>query len=303
MDDLELSMNIQQLKTLQHHSGYFRAMFRCKKYDLQCDAKIPHLSVYIPKRTRTGRAYFTVSDIKHAIIFLAKASADTRTVYTIPNKVKPLSIYHIGLFLDAPMLLILALNFITPRGVPALLNSLLETYGLHSYLLPNTEHPHITYLFRLITHYTGIDRSGIVRLLSRSNSRRRKLRDEIHILMLRRSNLSIRFCLICGGSQPNIILGCCHFSAHITCLYSRIRACGRYTCPNCRNFYESTRNLNFFKQRYREYESASFQVNPSSEMFEIFLAYLPNIALDITNYSKRIQLTDQRTLSDNGRPG
>ena len=117
----------------------------------------PICNIDIPLKQYGTHSYFTPTQMKGAIFFLA-SSDNCPSQYT--PQFSPLTLYHLGLFLQSNILIHLALTLATPLAAPDMLKSLLDIYpNLHQ----NT-HPHVTFLMQFINHYTIMTQNQITRL-------------------------------------------------------------------------------------------------------------------------------------------
>ena len=189
----------------------------------------PICNIDIPLKGYGAHSYFTPTQMKGAIFFLA--SSDD-CPYHIPRNIPPLTLYHLGLFLQSNILIYLALTFVTPLAAQDMLKSVLDIYpNLHQNM-----HPHITFLMQFISHYTIMTQDQRARLINVPLGR--VLRDEVRGVIYSGTTISKFLCNICGCQYPNIILNCCQYPVHFHCLHERLMVCGQNNCRQCNFHYK-----------------------------------------------------------------
>ncbi len=170
-DEIRIRVNDVQKKTLERRSGYFKSMFRFNQTVHSSPSDF--LMVKLPNARSSGKgAYFSLDEMQCAIAFLASSTN------TIPYNITPIALYHLGLFLDAEILVILALITLTHCRASTFIFNLLDIYPLGS--ITQQEHSHVTYCIQLITHYTGFSRQTILDMVSKTS---RKEKKNVHCVM------------------------------------------------------------------------------------------------------------------------
>ena len=311
--DEEITLSSDQIRTLYNNSAYFKGM--CRRNDsIQSSADLHLISevceIWIPLKGNKTLSYFTSDQLSSAILFLA--SSDQRPI-NIPRSIPPLALYHMGLFLQSDLLIYLALSLVTPIAAPDMLKALLEIYPrLHG----NT-HPHVTFILQLISHYTKMSHNQIIRLANVPLGR--ALRDRVRGIIRQGTSISKFFCSICGCQYPNILLPCCHFTAHFHCLHERLMVCGQFTCNKCNHTYEAfyagiMRPHDYYQVRltpaHREPPDANFP-NPYKNMFDLFIQHFPQLHEIAQHNRQQVENTVQAWLQAQpsrpppvvGRPG
>ncbi len=309
---IPLTLTLDQTTNLYKHSDYFKGM--CRFLNIHSPDNLDslpdnELQITIPLRKHNTTSYFTPEQMATAITFLA--NCDYRLV-EIPHTIPPLALYHIGLYLQSDLLIHLSLNFITPKGAPTMLQSLLDIY-------PNLQshtHPHIKLILQLISYYTNISQNELLRLVNIPLGR--ALRDTVRGAIRGNNAISRELCSVCGHQYPNIKLFCCRFPVHYHCFHERMTVCGQYRCMSCNHKYEAfyadlMHPADYYPVRYTPAHdippNPDFP-NPNTEIFDLLLQHFPLIRYTVEQNRKATQEHIQKALQarhppamDDGRPG
>lgn len=300
-----MDLTFPQFRTLYRHSEYIQALCRFNEslQTFTCEGLDQELSDYdidiqIPFRGHNTRAYFTTEQLCDALYCLAQS--EIRPI-SVPRTISPVTLYHIGLFLQSKFLRLLALNSANPAYAADMIKSLLDIYSG-----PGDAHPDVTYLKELISHYTQIPAPEVI-ILAKSPATR-VLRDQVRGALRVGTTVSTLHCLICSQKFPTIFLQCCHYPVHYVCLQERLSVLGYFQCRNleCNYLYDYSHADILPEYRYdpvkltgQHFQPPISQCsNPTKDMFNKILDYFPELKVVVQHFRVCAQAREETWLNE-----